>query len=74
MEKKRVETIVWLLLDRLRARWKEFMVDDDVGVSFSTAGRGYWRTFYVRAEDFPLIIIIFYDFFCENGTFQRRNR
>ena len=50
------------------------MVDDDVGVSFSTAGRGYWRTFYVRAEDFPLIIIIFYDFFCENGTFQRRNR
>mmetsp|Transcript_16369 Transcript_16369/g.39172 ORF Transcript_16369/g.39172 Transcript_16369/m.39172 type:complete len:82 (+) Transcript_16369:437-682(+) len=33
LEKKRVEIIVWLLLDRLRARWKEFMVDDDVGVS-----------------------------------------
>ena len=28
LEKKREEIIVWLFLDRLRARWKQFMVPE----------------------------------------------
>ena len=38
--KKREETIVWLLLDRFRARWKEFMVT--TYNNFFMVGFGRW--------------------------------